>query len=132
MSFFILDIDDFKQFNDELGHLYGNSVLQLVGQTLKGLCRDVGLPARWGGDEFTGILFLPEEEAKVALEKIDGILRQEEMQMPVHVSVGITEIRQQDTKEEMLRRADSALYTSKKRGKAQCTIYREEEKEEKE
>lgn len=126
MSFFILDIDDFKQFNDELGHLYGNSVLQLVGQTLKGLCRDVGLPARWGGDEFTGILFLPEEEAKVALEKIDGILRQEEMQMPVHVSVGITEIRQQDTKEEMLRRADSALYTSKKRGKAQCTIYREE------
>jgi GGDEF domain-containing protein len=48
------------------------------------------------------------------------------MQMPVHVSVGITEIRQQDTKEEMLRRADSALYTSKKRGKAQCTIYREE------
>ena len=126
MSFFILDIDDFKQFNDEFGHLYGNSVLQLVGQTLKGLCRDVGLPARWGGDEFTGILFLPEEEAKVALEKIDGILRQEEMQMPVHVSVGITEIRQQDTKEEMMRRADSALYTSKKRGKAQCTIYREE------
>ena len=127
MSFFVLDIDDFKQFNDRLGHLYGNSVLQLVGHTLKKLCRDAGLSARWGGDEFVGVLYLPEEEAKAVLDKINGMLLQEEMQMPVHVSVGITEIRNPDSREEMMRRADSALYSCKKRGKAQCVIYREEQ-----
>ncbi len=122
-SFFILDIDNFKHFNDTLGHLYGNSVLQLVSSELKELVGDNGVAARWGGDEFVGYLKLSTEKAYNLLSQLNSRLEDKETQMDIHVSVGICNAHGKYNLEQLTYMADLALYHSKENGKAQCSIY---------
>jgi diguanylate cyclase (GGDEF)-like protein len=73
LSLLMIDIDDFKQFNDRYGHLQGDNVLRQVGAILRaGIRRGVDLPARYGGEEFAVIL--PHTEATGA-EVVSGRLR---------------------------------------------------------
>ena len=121
-SFFMLDIDNFKQYNDSKGHLFGNVVLKLVAEQLKGRISDKGIVARWGGDEFIGFCKIPAIELQRILDECNESLQRQKDDMSVSLSIGICSISKSITLEEAIKRADKALYISKERGKKQSTI----------
>lgn len=125
-SFFLLDVDRFKAVNDTCGHLMGNTVLSAIGGLLREEAAQ-GVVIRWGGDEFAGILPLPRAEILACLERVRARLAQTEFGMGVEVtlSIGITCMRPGDAPQDLLERADQALYTSKNQGR-DCISWSEE------
>ena len=124
-SYFVLDVDNFKDFNDNYGHLYGNTILHLVAFELKEIVGNEGLVARWGGDEFVGYIYKDAANTKILLDKLQDILNNKDTRLKVSFSGGITQILPKDTKVECFKRADAAVYRSKDCGKAQTHIFPE-------
>ncbi|GAA2537224.1 bifunctional diguanylate cyclase/phosphodiesterase [Winogradskya consettensis] len=117
----LLDLDDFKVVNDRLGHGTGDALLKAVSRRLHDRLRGEDVVARLGGDEFT--LLLPDltgDEAAVVLRRlIQGV--QEKVvidghEMTPRISIGVTASVPGDTPEELLRRADVAMYVAKNAG----------------
>jgi diguanylate cyclase (GGDEF)-like protein/PAS domain S-box-containing protein len=126
MSVVVLDIDDFKNRNDQLGHAAGDEALQVVGQTLASICRAGDLAARIGGEEFAVIL--PETshfEANHLAARIHDSLRAVELGfLPLTVSVGIASIQPHTAdSDSLLAYADEAMYCAKTTGKDRTVIY---------
>ncbi len=121
---FMVDVDDFKDFNDNFGHLYGNSILKLVAEGIKEIVGTDGMAARWGGDEFIGILNGTEESVKEALEYMGRELKKADTKKVVTLSCGLAKVEAGLSLEKNLDRVDEALYESKEKGKDQCTIYK--------
>ncbi|WP_026666068.1 sensor domain-containing diguanylate cyclase [Butyrivibrio sp. FC2001] len=122
-SLFILDVDDFKSFNDTFGHLYGNTVLKTMANELKDSVGDDGELCRWGGDEFVGEIY---EEPEIALSILNGALenlKHKDTKMPITFSCGICKIDSRLSLADNLKMADKALYKSKEKGKKCCTIW---------
>lgn len=126
LSILILDLDKFKQINDTHGHLAGDWILKRVGQILKETVRQVDIPGRYGGDEF--VVILP-ETTLVNAQKIAERIRQkienfclvgEEGSCCVTASIGVAELKLEQVKgkaaENLLSRADEALYAAKRMG----------------
>jgi len=119
-----LDLDDFKQVNDSLGHARGDKLLAAVARRLQGLVRDGDVVARWGGDEFA-ILQRSVADVSQAGELAEQILR--EIRRPVFidgyevivgVSVGSASApKDGETPEAILSNADMALYAAKAEGR---------------
>jgi diguanylate cyclase (GGDEF)-like protein len=119
-----LDLDDFKQVNDSLGHARGDKLLAAVARRLQGLVRDTDIVARWGGDEFA-ILQRPATADSQAGELAEQILR--EIRRPVFIdgyevivgaSVGSASApKDGETPEAILSNADMALYAAKAEGR---------------
>ena len=119
-----LDLDDFKQVNDSLGHARGDKLLSAVARRLQGLVRAGDVVARWGGDEFA-ILQRSVADASQAGELAEQILR--EIRRPVFidgyevivgVSVGSANApKDGETPEAILSNADMALYAAKAEGR---------------
>ncbi len=122
MVLFMVDIDDFKNYNDTRGHLYGNGVIQLVANELEDAFEDIGVVGRWGGDEFIGIAFASAEEASLILTHVQKIILSQSSEMPVTISVGITKIEGHETIEKAIESADKGLYKSKNNGKGKVII----------
>jgi diguanylate cyclase (GGDEF)-like protein/putative nucleotidyltransferase with HDIG domain len=124
LSLCLLDIDDFKRINDRFGHPGGDKVLAALAANL----RQGGEAFRLGGDEFA--ILLPgrdEEGARIAAEAIVDRIADTDMPPagPVTVSAGIaTAPRDEVGRDELVRRADSALYWAKEYGKNQTRVYR--------
>ncbi len=120
LSLAIVDIDHFKKFNDEFGHLVGDEVLILLASTVKQHVRKTDLFARWGGEEFV-LLFVNTnlENSLIALEKFRLIIEgmQHEKAGRITASFGVTEYKENDTLVSMLDRADKALYHAKTDGR---------------
>ncbi len=121
-SLFILDMDNFKQINDKLGHNCGDSALHdLAKATLTVLGKDAVI-ARWGGDEFIGLL--PTQEAEETLESlrdyIDTSMRGEYGK--ITISIGLTVVDSTMTASEITEKADKALYLSKSEGRNRITV----------
>lgn len=122
-SVFLIDLDHFKDVNDTHGHLQGDKILKHVMTLCKAALSD-HLITRWGGDEFSGIIYLP---GVLAAEKLET-LRLEIVNDPllakfnITVSIGVTQAIDIDTEDTLLRRADKALYQSKTKGKNQVTL----------
>lgn len=125
-SVFVVDIDFFKRFNDEFGHLVGDEVLRLVGALLQLSLKGQDFPSRYGGEEF--FILLPGTSLKNALivaEDIRKRICEKRFKLtssgkPVgqlSVSIGVAEIRSSDMPEELLNRADNALYLAKDSGR---------------
>ena len=118
-SVLLLDLNNFKDINDSLGHAAGDSVLIEVAKRLSKVLRDTDLVARLGGDEFA--VLLPFSDVKVArdiAEMIDVSINKplvlDGMSLCVGVSTGITVTTESDTRpQELLRRADMAMYKAK-------------------
>ncbi|MEI6620570.1 MAG: EAL domain-containing protein [Actinomycetes bacterium] len=119
----LLDIDSFKEINDSLGHAAGDVVLQKIGVTLANLVRSQDFVARLGGDEFA-ILLAADTNAEGAVAVAERIRR--DMAEPVQigvvsitvsVSIGIALWPEHAaTREELLQKADSAMYRAKRAG----------------
>jgi diguanylate cyclase (GGDEF)-like protein len=118
-----LDLDDFKEVNDRMGHDHGDRLLQLVASTLEKNVRSTDIVARLGGDEFV-VLFPetgPEAGSKVAV-KIHKKVSDEmnERHYPVTLSIGaVTYLVPPKSMDETLRAADALMYAAKRAGKNQ-------------
>ncbi len=114
-----LDIDAFKQINDTHGHASGDSVLRKVGEVLIANTRGSDVVSRFGGDEFAVLLFrLGRREAMARVEQLNGMLnstvaRHGPTEIPIRVSFGAVPFGPDDDAEDLLRRADSAMYREK-------------------
>lgn len=117
-TMFMFDIDHFKDINDTHGHVFGNTVLTTVGRILRNVIDGKGIAARWGGDEFLGVLKVGPEEAEQILNRFMQLLRDEDS---VTVSMGLAEIKGKTTTDQMIKMVDEALYNSKKTGRNQIT-----------
>jgi diguanylate cyclase (GGDEF)-like protein len=126
MSFMMVDIDDFKTYNDAHGHQAGDLALEMTAQCLKTALRSADVAARYGGEEFS--ILLPQTglaEARAIGERIRR--RIERTQFPhgqsqphgaVTVSIGVSSFGAElDTPAEIIRAADRALYAAKAHGK---------------
>ena len=128
MSLLMLDIDDFKKVNDTYGHNVGDIVLKELANILKNCTRETDLCARWGGEEF--IVVLPETPQKAAAIVSENIRKEfenfkfDQIDHNITVSIGLTEHDiQNDTKEDLIGKADIALYKAKNSGKNKVVIY---------
>jgi len=113
----LLDIDNFKQINDQKGHLAGDAILREMGKQLLQLKRQSDYAFRYGGEEF--ILILSQSSLKGASILAERIRQQIEHQLHITVSMGLTDFRHEDTFETLFTRVDSALYRAKANGKNQ-------------
>jgi len=124
VSVLILDVDNFKQYNDQYGHPKGDEVLRICAATLRESVRGIDIAARYGGEEFAVILTETDKKgAIVVAEKIRSAIeeqrfRDEEEGTTHHVtaSIGVSSY-PADTKEmkDLVRKADDALYTARGR-----------------
>jgi diguanylate cyclase (GGDEF)-like protein/PAS domain S-box-containing protein len=124
----IVDIDHFKAFNDEHGHLFGDAVLVNVAATLRGVVRAGDVLARWGGEEFA-VLVESSDEATLAdaADRLRVLVGKSEVRFSgparrVEVSVGGTLASLEDTAETLFARADAALYGAKNAGRNRIQI----------
>jgi diguanylate cyclase (GGDEF)-like protein len=126
LSLIMLDIDDFKVFNDTFGHPRGDKVLQMVGDAIRENLREMDVAARYGGEEF--VVVLPEtdlEGARAVAERIRCSVEQlafvgGEGIPPVHktISVGVAAYpRNASTQGKLIETADHAMYVAKRAGK---------------
>jgi len=122
----ICDIDNFKKINDTFGHLAGNVVLKGVSDIIfKSIRNNVDIPIRYGGDEF--LIILPETDIKGAekvAERILNLIREAEFKfqrdkIKATISIGVTYAKEGEliNKENLIKKADDALYEAKRSGK---------------
>jgi len=124
-TLFMLDIDHFKNVNDSHGHMFGNAVVAMVADELRNAINGYGIAARWGGDEFIGILSVEPEEARRILSQFMDALKREGKNggYSVTVSVGMIEIDEHQSMDQLIIKADEVLYCSKENGRDQITTY---------
>ncbi|MBA3015510.1 MAG: diguanylate cyclase [Proteobacteria bacterium] len=124
LSMIIMDIDNFKHFNDTFGHAEGDKVLSVMGKIITQSIRTIDRGNRYGGEEFTVIL--PDttaEEAIFVAERIrqtfaaTDFFPQQGEKVNKTVSLGITQFLTEDTPNSLIKRADRNLYQAKESGK---------------
>jgi diguanylate cyclase len=124
----LLDIDNFKQLNDTLGHQTGDEALKFLANRVKQALRPGDLVARYGGEEFVVLLpGTPVEEAQAAVTRLQRglsaeLFMHEGKQTFVTFSAGVTLHRDGETLESALERADVALYEAKRTGKNRTCV----------
>ncbi len=117
LSLMMVDLDNFKSYNDRYGHLEGDKVLKNVGEIVKHSIRyNVDSGYRYGGDEFAVLLIgASMDQAMTIAERIRSSIEQSEFQS-ITVSVGLSEYRDHFDLEGFVKSADDALYTAKHSG----------------
>lgn len=127
-SLLFIDIDNFKPINDRHGHAVGDHVLKMVAKTLASNIRSFDCVSRWGGDEFVVMLVHVDTDALLSsTEKLCTLVKksafsEHDEEIRVTVSAGATLIRDSDTPDTLLQRADALMYRSKKDGRDRVTI----------
>jgi len=121
-----IDVDNFKNINDQFGHTVGDSVLKIFAMMIKKQIREADTIARLGGDEFA--LLLPEtsrNQIQSVLEKIQKVLHMINVEHDWHITISIgvaTYTQAARSAESMVSTADDLMYKAKKRGKNQMVI----------
>lgn len=121
VSLIMLDVDDFKQFNDNCGHVAGDTILRELGSLVRTHVRRGDVPCRYGGDEF--IIVLPDSSVEAARERAALLVEESQNFMakcdghalpPVTISVGVAAYPENGfTSTALLKSADQALYQAK-------------------
>ncbi len=118
----IVDCDNLKKVNDELGHVAGDEYLQAIGGRLLSNISKTDLVGRWGGDEFLVVLDLPQEQAEAVLTRVHRKVVERPIStaaglVPSAFSVGLTGWPAGESLDLALARADKALYSAKDAGR---------------
>jgi diguanylate cyclase len=125
-SIIMIDLDHFKQINDNFGHLVGDSILKAFAAILKQQIKGKDTPARFGGEEF--IIMLPDTrlaQARAVAENIRALLASREWKHKesgrtmgkITISLGISQYRSHESDKALIDRADKALYAAKQGGR---------------
>jgi diguanylate cyclase len=126
----MVDVDHFKKFNDEYGHLMGDKVLQYVGKLLKDECKEPMLPVRFGGEEFAVLMTGQTLEQSMGIaesirQKIEAIRIKQKKSGKVISSItasfGITSLMPDEDSQGFIDRTDQALYMAKDQGR-NCVV----------
>ena len=132
LTLIMIDIDHFKHYNDSFGHLRGDEVLVMVAKLLKACVREVDFVARYGGEEFSVIL--PEanlERGMLVAEKIRSDIESHKFKFgnrqpggALTLSLGVaSNTADVENINELINRADVALYKAKKAGRNRCEAF---------
>lgn len=131
-SLLIIDLDNFKQVNDQYGHLFGDSVLTQTAREIKKLFRNQDIAARIGGDEFMVLMRgvadrkLVESRCRQLLHIFQNVFCQQKHKLPLSCSIGIAMAPEHGKSYyELFKRADQALYWAKAKGKNSFMFYNE-------
>ena len=125
-SMLMVDIDNFKKFNDTKGHQEGDRILRGTADALVSLLRDDDLVFRYGGEEFTVIL--PRTEQNNAIKVAQRVVNLVKKKLPITISTGVsTFLDSSDTRVGIVKCADKALYRAKKEGKDRFCVYNEKD-----
>lgn len=116
LSLLMLDIDNFKNYNDKEGHQAGDELLKAAAKVFNNSVRTVDIVCRYGGEEF--IILLPQTDKNGAQIIAERMRVQFGLYLPTTVSIGIATLPQDaQNVEELIKKADDALYQAKKSGK---------------
>lgn len=126
----VLDIDDFKPYNDEFGHGAGDEALRCVAQALREVARADDLPARYGGEEFVLMLNASLPEAAAVAERVRSRIeegcrpeRDASLLRRITVSLGVAALTEKASAlENLLQSADEELYRAKRAGKNRVCV----------
>ena len=130
-SSLMIDIDFFKQFNDQFGHFIGDRVLQRVAKVIRDSLTSDDIAARFGGEEFLVVLVnKAQSEASLIAEKIRQTvnhlkLKQKQSKKtlpPISVSIGVASLEAEQSWDNLFERADQALYQAKSLGRNRCHV----------
>jgi len=130
LSCAMVDLDGLKSINDRLGHAAGNRAILALADAVREELRDTDFAARYGGDEF--VVLLPQTTAAAAGQFAERLRRRllkvsQEAGLPVRASIGVAaltpdEVGATDAAEDLLRRADEALYKAKRSGRDRVEV----------
>ena len=131
----IIDIDYFKKVNDTYGHLAGDTFLKQLSNILRRRFRTVDVLSRYGGEEFAVLMcYTNINEGYKILEQVRKMVEEEKFFMPIEsyrpiqikktISIGIAQLTTEQTPDEIIKKADDALYTAKNNGRNQTCIYK--------
>ncbi len=124
LSVLFCDLDHFKRYNDSNGHSAGDAVLREAAHLIEQSVRNVDIAARYGGEEFVVVLVETEKETALAVaERIRERIREAGFTaggVPLTVSIGVSAYPEDgDVREDLLNKADWAMYLAKRRGRDQ-------------
>ncbi|NMM89436.1 GGDEF domain-containing protein [Rhodococcus sp. SRB_17] len=119
----LLDVDDFKQVNDQAGHAGGDAALVHLAEVVRAVMRPHDLLARWGGEEF--VLVLPDTALAQGVDAVQRLQRALTTRFFLHnnekllitFSAGVAQIGEDETSADAIRRADQGMYLAKRSGK---------------
>lgn len=130
LAIVVIDLDHFKQINDNYGHIAGDEVLRTISRRLVECLRETDFIGRYGGEEIVAILTdTSSENAWHTSQKILNVIASEpvtfgEISIPVTASIGISILHpEHENYEELFSEADKAMYTSKNGGRNRITLY---------
>jgi two-component system cell cycle response regulator len=134
LSFVLLDLDHFKVINDRRGHRIGDAVLSSLGRLIQTSVRRTDIAARWGGEEFVialtcsdlagGVVFA--ERLRKSIEELE-IIDGEGARVPVSASIGLTSYVTGESLDDLVDRADRAMYVAKSSGRNRVAVADQQE-----
>ena len=127
-AYILIDVDNFKKINDKYGHAVGDKVLKKVGNVLRKNFRSDDYLCRIGGDEFAVLLSDCTEDFAEQLigktKKLNVVLQTKDGELPpVSLSVGIAFGNEHDDTDSLFKKADKALYQTKREGRSGVTVF---------
>ncbi|CAN5316740.1 hypothetical protein BH20ACI2_BH20ACI2_14570 [soil metagenome] len=133
MSFMMLDVDEFKSYNDNFGHPAGDEALKLVGNVMRETLRGADVAARFGGEEFA--ILLPQttsDEARTIAERIRANVEQAKFpKRPVTISIGVASCSAELCRDaDLISAADKALYRAKRGGRNRVLAFEDKDDQE--
>ena len=123
-TLFMIDIDNFKSFNDTYGHQAGDSIIREISKIFKDVSRKIDIVARYGGEEFGIILpMTKKEEALVLAERIRKAVETSSRLKNITISIGVASYPADgNTKEDLISKTDKALYEAKRSGRNKICV----------
>ena len=122
----MIDIDDFKKYNDTHGHLAGDKLLSEIAKFFVTAVRSADVVFRYGGEEF--VILLPQKEKRGGVEVAKRIINIMKQKLPLTISIGLACFPEDgESKNELIKKSDSAMYQAKRLGKNRICIFGEQD-----